>query len=427
MTRIGTTFAAALAVGLALVTAAPVAAAPPKGTCHNAEPGRPAVSEQPWAQQAMDPRVAVWPHSTGDGVLVAVVDSGVDADHPQLRAAGKVLAGQDFYLAGDYPGDFDCVSHGTAVASIIAASRVDGIGFAGLAPDARILPVRVTERDVNDNGDSQQINPGLLAKGIRYAADGGARVINLSLAGLTDEPAVRSAVAYARKKDAVLVAAVGAPRQGEDPDQPSYPASYPGVLGVGAVDRTGERLTSSRAGRQVDIVAPGGAVLGATRVRGHQYWDGSSFAAPFVSATAALVRAKYPKLSAAEVVERLRATTTPSPGGRGYGAGLVNPYRAVTDRLTADEPIALAAAAPTPIDPAHAREVAWWDRTGTIALAATGLLGIAAVLGLVLVPAISRGRRRRWLATRAAPVAVERPLDGPPDEVFLFPAPNAER
>lgn len=428
MSRAGVAVTGVLAVTALTFTTSPASAAPPpRGACNDPDPGRPAVSEEPWAQLTLDPRSAVWPHSTGKGVLVAVIDSGVDSDHPQLRKPGKVRRGEDFHLVGNLPGNFDCSSHGTAVAGILAASPVKGIGFAGVAPDATILPVRITERDLDENGSTERINPVLVARGIRYAADRGADVINLSLAGVVDDERIRSAVAYARKKDAVIVAAVGAPREGEPPDHPSYPASYPGVLGVGAIDHTGHLLTRSRTGPQVDIVAPGGSVLGATRVRGHQYWDGSSFATPFVAGTAALVRAKFPKLKASAVIKRILATTTPAPGGRGYGDGLVNPYRAVTDRLTEEGRVPLAPAEPAPVDPEQVKAAAWWSRAGNDALIAAGALALATVVGFVSVLSAIRGRRRRWRAGRAAPVSAERAVEGPPDEVFIIPAPQAER
>src|SRR5882757_4878398 len=175
-------------------------AAPPRGACNNPEPAHPQVKQLPWAQQALEPQRA-WPYSTGGGVTVAVVDSGVDADHPQLKRPGKVLRGRDFFLVGTLPGNYDCVSHGTAVASIIAADRANGVGFQGVAPGVRILPVRVSDRDVNDNGNTQIIDPDVLARGIRYAVDQGARIINLSLSGDRDQAQVRAAVAYAVKKD----------------------------------------------------------------------------------------------------------------------------------------------------------------------------------------------------------------------------------
>ncbi|OZM71334.1 type VII secretion-associated serine protease mycosin [Amycolatopsis antarctica] len=424
-------FLVTTAVAAAVWATAPVpahAAPPPAGTCPNPEPAQAVITEQPWAQKMLDPET-VWQHSTGAGVLVAVVDSGVDSDHPQL-GGDKVLPGEDFYLVGDLPGNFDCASHGTAVAGIIGANPADGVGFAGLAPGARILPVRVAERDTDDNGTSQGLDVGLLASGIRYAADQGAKVINLSLSGRVDDPGVREAVAHARSKDALVVAAVGNMGQQDLPGGPTYPSAYDGVLGVGAVDMAGQRLAESQVGPQVDLVAPGGSVASASRAAGHQYWKGSSFAAPFVAASAALVRAAWPALSADEVAERLKATATPAPGGRdstSYGAGLVNPYRAVTDELTSVAPAAMPMVAPAPVDPEQARLASWWDSAGQGGrLLAVGA-GAGALLGAAGVVVLSRGRRSGWRARRAAPVAATREIEEPPDQVFLLPPPSSER
>ncbi|WP_433269068.1 type VII secretion-associated serine protease mycosin [Actinosynnema sp. CS-041913] len=398
-------------------------AAPPAGACHDPLPAHPRVHEEPWAQQLLDPR-RVWPRSKGAGVLVAVVDSGVDADHPQLGRAGKVRGGRDFVRPGGSPGAFDCVSHGTGVAGIIAADPVPDVGFHGIAPDAAILPVRISERDVGDRGESLRIDPQVLADGIRYAVDEGAKVVNLSLAGYDDQPAVRDAVAYAVAKDALVVAAAGNGQRDDAVELPSYPAAYDGVLGVGAVDIDGARMSGSQVGRYVDIVAPGAKVLAATRVDGHTYVDGTSFAVPFVSATAALVRAAWPRLTAPEVARRLVATADPARGGRhstAYGAGLVDPYRAVTDGLDPERPAALPSHVAAPPDQAALDRAEWLRHTGTTAKWAT-----AAVLG-ALVPAVlfaavrARGRRRGWRPGWAAtlpdrPAAVE-----PPEQTFLIP------
>jgi type VII secretion-associated serine protease mycosin len=335
----------------------------------------------------------------------------VDADHPQLRARGAVLRGEDFHLVGDLPGDFDCDSHGTAVASIIAARPVAGVGFAGLAPGATILPVRVSDRGYTDTGGVAMIDPAVLARGIWYAADNGAKVINLSLAGAGDDSLIRDAVAHAVEQDVLVVAAAGNGQQGDTP-QRSYPAAYPGVLGVGAVDEAGVRLPGSQIGPHVDLVAPGGEVLAATRAGGHQYWQGTSFAAPFVAATAALVRSAWPRLSAAEVAARILATATPAPGGRNsaaYGAGLVNPYRAVTDDLSSSAPAVvppLRVSAPPPAPPP---------------LPAMRILGIAvAVVATLLLIALvaTRGRRAGW-QVRRAPAPMDRPAAVEvPDRLF---------
>jgi type VII secretion-associated serine protease mycosin len=396
------------------------AAAPPVGACRgDPEPARAVITQLPWAQRLLD-LGRTWPHSTGAGVTVAVVDSGVDADHPQLH--GKVLPGADFFLVGDLPGDFDCVSHGTAAASIIAASPAAGVGFRGVAPDARVLPVRVTDQELNDSGNATPINPGVVAEGIRYAADSGAKVINLSLSGYGDFPVVRDAVAYARSRDALLVAAVG--NREDQGVAPSFPAAYDGVLGVGSIDIDGVRAQGSQIGPYVDLVAPGQDVVAASRAAGHAYWAGTSFAAPFVSGVAALVRSAHPDLTAEQVADRLTATADPAPGGRNsqeYGAGIVDPYRAVTEDLSDREPLSAPAVQPKPPDPAALREAAWWSDMSAGAKIGAGLVVAAIVVAAILAVALPKARRRRWAAARRDPLPTTPDRTETPDQVFLFP------
>ncbi|RBM22237.1 type VII secretion-associated serine protease mycosin [Prauserella sp. PE36] len=421
--------AAVVALAAAAVGGNPgmATAAPPPGACGRTEPASPVVTELPWAQRTLDAQ-AVRRHGTGAGVVVAVIDSGVDSDHPQLRQPGKVQRGQDFFLVGDLPGSFDCVSHGTGVAGIIAAAPTPGIGFAGLAPDATILPVRVSESDTTD-GAAQAIDPEVLARGIWYAADHGADVINLSVAGGLDNHYVRDAIRHAVNKDVVVVAAAGNAQEGAAPGGPTYPAGYDGVLGVGAVDMAGNRLPSSQIGPQVDLVAPGGGVLSTMRAGGHGYRDGTSYAAPFVSATAALVRSKWPDLSAEEVVRRVLATATPAPGGRdsaAYGAGMVNPYRALTDGLSTEEPAALPAVQRPVPDPDEMRLATWWEDSTSNARLVAILTVTTAVLGALAAVVLVRGRRTRWRPRRAALPPAEPVRDDLPDEMFLVPPPPAE-
>lgn len=400
----------------------PAYGAPPRGACSSPEPAHPVIREQPWAQQLLNPQ-QVWPYSTGAGVTVAVIDSGVDADHPQLRRPGKVLRGRDFFLVGKLPGNYDCVSHGTAVASIIAADPAQGVGFHGVAPGVRILPVRVSDRDLTDSGAERQIDPAVLAKGIRYAVDQGASVLNLSLAGAQNLAPVRSAIAYAVAKNVVVIAAVGNRQQNPQDRLPSYPASYPGVLGVGAVDIAGARLTGSQTGPYVDLVAPGGSVLGATRRGGHSYAQGTSFAAPFVSATAALVRAAWPRLTAAQVVQRLTATATLARGGRGsieYGAGIVDPFRAVTEGMAAAPARAMPRMHQPPPDPAQLTAAAWWHQTGRDAKSMAVLI-LGAVVAMVLLSAVLfAGHRRRWAAVRSTVIRTV-PATAEPSPEHLLP------
>lgn len=419
--RIGVGVIAAGLVGCCL-PAASAAAAPPRGACTNPEPGRPVVRQLPWAQDLLGAERA-WPYSTGAGVTVAVIDSGVDADHPQLRRSGKVLPGRDFFLAGRLPGNYDCISHGTGVASIIAAEPVTGIGFHGIAPGARILPVRVTDRETGDQNAVRTIDPAVLARGIVYAVDQGAKVINLSMAGGGDKKPVRQAIAYAVRKDVVVVAAVGNQQADEPGTQASYPASYPGVLGVGAIDIAGAKTSGSQVGPYVDLVAPGDGVLAGTRHSGHMYVNGTSFAAPFVSATAALVRAAWPKLTAAQVVQRLQATATPARGGAGspeYGAGIVDPYRAVTEGLSGSGRT-VPAATMAPPDLQQLAAHAWWRDAGAEARELTNLAVATALALIVTGGLLTAGRRRRWLAGRsqvARTSGPREPAEALPEHLF---------
>ncbi|WP_410661627.1 type VII secretion-associated serine protease mycosin [Amycolatopsis sp. lyj-112] len=397
-------------------------AAPPPGACQDPEPARPPVRAQPWAQQALAPQ-RVWPYSKGSGVLVAVVDSGVDADHPQLSRAGKVRAGRDFYLASSLPGAFDCVSHGTGVAGIIAADPAPGIGFHGVAPDAEILPVRISDRDFDGQGGSLRIDPQVVANGIRYATDQGAKVINLSLAGHDDFAVIRDAVAYAVSRDALVIAAAGNTQRESTTELPSYPAAYDGVLGVGAIDIDGARMSGSQIGRYVDIVAPGAKVLASTRVGGHVYTDGTSYAAPFVSGTAALVRSAWPQLTAPEVARRLMATANPARGGLrspAFGAGVVDPYRAVTDSMDTAAPGALPAFIPVPPDQEQLDRAAARENNATAAKWLTVVVVGAIVLALLVAVLQPRGRRRGWRPGRAAAVAAEPAVVEPPEQIFLL-------
>lgn len=420
---------AVLGAAAALLTAAgtPAAGAPPAGLCQNADPARPVVRRLPWAQQTLD-LSRTWRHSTGAGVVVAVVDSGVDSDHPQLRGGGKVLDGRNLVEPGDLPATFDCDSHGTAVASIIAARATKGVGFRGVAPDAVVLPVRIAERAVVD-GQAERIESAVVAQAIRYATEQGAKVINLSLSSRRDHAVIREAIADAQSQDVVIVASVGNDQDDQRTHLRSYPAAYKGVLGVGAIDANGVRLSSSQLGTYVDLSAPGGVVVGATRRAGHTYYSGTSFAAPFVAGTAALVRAAYPNLTADQVARRLVATASPARGGSdefAYGAGVVDPYRAVTEGLDAAPPAALAPAVrPTP-DKVEQARMALQERRISTAFVSTGIALLLAALVMVASAVARRGRRQRWIATRAAEPSAQRDKEEPPDQLFLFPPPKAE-
>ncbi|MEO3773798.1 type VII secretion-associated serine protease mycosin [Micromonospora sp. B9E7] len=391
---------AGLAVGLLTVPALPAVAATAglrmvPACATSLAPARP-VTAAPWPQQRYDPtRLA--PLATGAGVTVAVVDSGVDRVHPQL--AERVLAGTDLLDAGG-DGSRDCAGHGTGVASIIAAAPRPGVAFHGLAPDARILPVRVSEQQVVQGRESgRTVSADEFARAIRWAVDHDADVVNLSVVLYADDPEVRSAVRYAVDRDVVLVAAAGNLHDNGDPRP--FPAGYDGVLGVGAIRADGGRAAFSQTGPYVDLVAPGSEVLTAAPGAGHHRVEGTSYAAPFVAATAALLREYRPELTAAQVAERIIATADPAPGtgqGGGYGAGVLNPYRAVTETggSRAAGPRQVTALADDRADPAvlarQTRRASARDR----ALLVGAVVGTTAATVVLLALVVPRGARRRW-------------------------------
>lgn len=300
------------------------------------------IAEAPWPQQRYD-LVALSQITDGTGVPVAVLDSGVDARHPQLR--GAVRPGADELAGTD--GREDCRGHGTAVASIIAARPAPGSGLRGVAPGATILPIRVSER-ISSSGEHEDAGAGDvgdLTDGILAAVARQARVINLSVSTTRDDPGLHAAVQRALDADIVVVAAVG--NEHDQGDPVPYPASYDGVVGVGAIGADGTRLAASPLGSYVDIVAPGDRIVAAAPVAGHAVYQGTSFAAPFVAATAALIRSRWPTLPQADVVRRLLATADPAPGSPdAYGHGVLNPLRALTEVLP---PPAVADPAPPPV------------------------------------------------------------------------------
>ncbi|SCG46774.1 type VII secretion-associated serine protease mycosin [Micromonospora inositola] len=386
LTALAAVVAAVLPAAPAAARAAPACSAPPA-------PVRP-VADQPWPQQRYAPD-RLTPLATGAGVVVAVVDSGVDRRHPQL--AGRVLDGTDFLDPGG-DGTRDCAGHGTGVASIVAAAPRPGVAFRGLAPGARILPVRVSEQQVVDGRESgRTVGAGDFARAIRWAVDHDADVLNLSVVLYADDPAVRSAIAYAVRRNVVVVAAAGNLHDSGDPRP--YPAAYDGVVGVGAIGTDGVRSPFSQTGPYVDLVAPGGDVLMAAPGHGHHRAEGTSYAAPFVAATAALLRQYRPELTATEVARRIVDSTDPAPGrGDGYGAGVLNPYRAVTESPgpVVDRPIQAAVLPVDGTDPAAAAHRARRATARHRALLVAGVAGGTATVVVLLAAVLPRGARRRW-------------------------------
>lgn len=265
---------------------------------------------------------AAWDVTKGSSaVVVAVVDTGVDYTHPDL--AGRVDTANDRDFVGADLDAMDDNGHGTHVAGIIAATMDNSIGIAGLAPECRILPVKV----LGSNGDGDTL---LVSAGIKDAADKGAKIINLSLAGPADQ-SMADAVRYAQQKGCVVVAAAG----NEGLSGASYPARYDDVVGVGATNRANARATWSAVGSNygtgVDVAAPGDGVFSTLPGSRYGAMSGTSMASPFVAAVAALVLSADPSLdgSPTAVIARVLDSATPLAPSMGMGHGLLNARDAV--------------------------------------------------------------------------------------------------
>lgn len=266
----------------------------------------------------------VWDGSEGAGVVVAVVDTGVQGSHPDLT--GRVLLGARFVDAtGGSSGDgrLDDNGHGTHVAGIVAADR-DADLATGIAPQSQVLPVKVL--DSSGSGWSSDV-----AAGIIWAADHGADMINMSLGG-DDSGVMRSAVEYAAGHSVAVFAAAG----NDGTDDVSYPAGYPGVVGVGAVDQTRQVAYFSNRGSHVDLAAPGVQIWSSYPTSTVAQLSGTSMATPYAAGSAALVlavrRGRDPGTRGSDVVASLRSSAIDlgSPGwDSGYGYGLVNPAGAM--------------------------------------------------------------------------------------------------
>ncbi|MEW2138265.1 type VII secretion-associated serine protease mycosin [Streptomyces sp. NPDC005409] len=367
------------------------------------------IRDRQWGLLALRAEEA-WGTTRGDGVTVAVLDTGVDDSHPDL--AGQVLDGTDLIGMGAGRGDKAWARHGTAMAGIIAGhghgpSR--GQGVLGIAPQAKILPVRVILEE-GDPGRTQAraSKGGALADGIRWAADHGADVINLSLGDDSDsahhEAGEDEAVQYALAKGVVVVASAG--NGGESGDRVSYPAAYPGVIAVTAVDRRGKKAAFSTRNWYATVSAPGVDVVIADPDRAYYEGWGTSAAAAFVSGAAALVRAAHPELSPAQIKKLLEDTAADSPAGgrddaRGYGT--VDPVAAlqVAEAMRPEAPVPAPAAAgrtyfgpgPEPVRPSERGA-----RLGPAAAAAAGA-------ALLVLAAVLARRPRRGTPRRDAPPA----------------------
>jgi membrane-anchored mycosin MYCP len=345
----------------------------------------------------------VKPLATGAGIIVAVVDSGVDVRNAHL--AGAVLPGINLVPDKEAAnGTTDLAGHGTAIAGEIAARPVASSGVIGLAPAAMILPVRVFRGD-----DQQSVDAGFgpsatrLAEGIQWAAKNGAKIINVSLSETTDSPELRAAVVFAEQSGALVVASAGNRATSEDTsDGPRYPAGYDEALGVTAANADGVVTDDSFHGPQVDVAAPGMNVLTTSFAAGDCLYastaPSTSFATGYASAAAALVAEAHPEEGPAGWRYRLEASASrahPDKRDDMYGWGLIQPYEAIT--MVADgtvrgpvsplaEPVAVVEDPPQRLD--LTPEPSLFAVTRTIGLWA-GVIGVTVLTLAILL------RRRR--------------------------------
>lgn len=265
-----------------------------------------------------------WYANTGTGIIVAVVDTGVQADHPDL--AGQLLAGETILSGVSTPNvAVDGNGHGTHVSGIIAALANNATGVTGAAPGVQILPVKA----MGDGGSGLASD---VAAGIDWAVLNHAKVINLSLGSGTDNALLAKSVSDAIAAGVVVVAAAG----NDNNALASYPAAYDGVIGVASVDSSNMKSSFSNFGASVDLAAPGSLIKSTWTGGTYANDSGTSMASPFVAAAAALAMKKYPLETPAEITTRLE-NSAKDLGAVGrddiYGYGLVDPSKALCAAL----------------------------------------------------------------------------------------------
>ncbi|MCP2260210.1 membrane-anchored mycosin MYCP [Streptoalloteichus tenebrarius] len=392
------------------------------------------ITQKPWGQLALNFE-QVWPLTKGEGVKVAVIDTGVNR-HPRLgdgHGGYRVEEGGDYVVEGEH-GIKDCDGHGTAVAGIIAADNRDpSVGFSGVAPEATIISYRQSSPNYQGKDSSGRQRPAgtveTMAHAIRKAADAGAKVINVSESAC--QPPIPSsyfaplhaAVRYAVQRNAVVVVAAGnvdgqSCKQNEPYGKietlPSPAWLDDDVLTVAATDENGAPASFSLNGPWVDVAAPGTKITSldpaengkglANMLPQNGKLDtiqGTSFAAPYVAGIVALVRARFPDLPAKKVIERIERTAQHPAGPGGWnpqlGWGMVDPVAAVTAVLPEEQGVVapVATGARMQMPPATPK-----DWTPTI-VALSGAGGGVVLLGITLFAVHTVGRVRSRQTRRA--------------------------
>lgn len=293
-----------------------------------------------WAPQRLQ-ALDAWEVSTGQNVVVAIVDSGVDPNHPDLR--DRLIPGYNIY--DDNDDTSDRCGHGTHLAGIVAAAADNNEGIAGIAYSARIMPVKIMHAGCGSSYSRMIL-------GIMYAVDHGAQVIVIASGATVDVSSLRNALVYARDRGVVVVAAAG----NNNNDVPFYPAAYPEAICVSGTDQNDNRYSISNFGAQVDIAAPAGGIFSTfwSSAAGSTYVNmgGTSIAAPHVAGVAALMLAYNPRLTVQEIEQSLSAGADDlgEPGWDIYfGAGRVNAWRALM-AVGATQPTPTATSTETPTE-----------------------------------------------------------------------------
>jgi type VII secretion-associated serine protease mycosin len=367
----------------------------------------------------------LWPSTQGKGVTVAVLDSGVQANLPDF--SGVVLPGKDLTGGNDDArvDDDPDFGHGTLMASLIA-SQGTGTGFVGVAPAAKILPLRTKSYES-------------MVAAIRYAADQGARVINISQGSPAPcANSLQEAVGYAIQHDVVVVSSSG--DDGDETNSSESPSNCAGVLSVGAVDPGFRPWTKTQRQPYVAVAAPGLAVGGV--IRSGQFapsGHGTSQASALTSAVAALVRSKFPDMSARQVVQQIIGSAGDvGPKGKDdqTGYGLIRPYRILNGSVPKSGPNPVFAAydqwaaangknagGAAPRSSANDKEPKNYVGLGVI-------VAMVLALGIVLFVVLGRNRRRPQMAGagRHRGQAMPPPYGGPyPPQGGQAPPPGAQQ